>query len=117
MSSLDKLQRKVPWLAIPNLTLLIVFGQICVYVLSRFNPLLLDVLALVPGLVWAGEVWRLLTFVFWPPLGHPVFVALAWYFFYLLGSALEGYWGDFRYTIFLLIAWSATVSFRQKCVN
>jgi hypothetical protein len=64
----------------------------------------------VPALVLAGQYWRLLTFIFTPPLTHPIFMFFAWYIFYLMGSALERTWGTFRYNIFLLIGYVATVA-------
>ena len=113
MAMLDRLEKKFGRYAVSNLTLLLIYGQIIVYVLAQFKPELLELIDLVPGLVLQGEVWRLITFIFWPPLSSVslVFVALAWYFFYLMGTALEGHWGDFRYMVFLLVGWFATVAF------
>jgi hypothetical protein len=39
-----------------------------------------------------------------------VFLAFVWYLFYLMGSALEGYWGVFRFNLFLLLGWGLTVA-------
>ena len=41
---------------------------------------------------------------------EPVFAFFAWYLFYLMGSALEGHWGAFRYNIFLLVGYIVTVA-------
>jgi hypothetical protein len=41
---------------------------------------------------------------------HPIFIIFALYLFYLMGTALENYWGTFRYNIFLLIAYIATIA-------
>jgi hypothetical protein len=66
---------------------------------------------LVPALVLQGEVWRLVTFLFIPPLTiNPVFVFFGFYFLYLMGTALESYWGSFRFNVYLLIGWLATVA-------
>jgi hypothetical protein len=67
-------------------------------------------IALLPVAVRAGEAWRLFTFLLVPPASSPVFIAFAWYMFYLMGSALEHFWGDFRYNLFLLLGWALTVA-------
>ena len=57
-----------------------------------------------------GEWWRLVTFLFIPPLTNPIFAFFAWYLFYLMGSALENHWGAFRYNLFLLVGYIMTVA-------
>ena len=39
-----------------------------------------------------------------------IFAFFAWYLFYLMGNALEGHWGAFRYNLFLLIGYLVTVA-------
>lgn len=111
MGWLNSFERKLRWLAIPDLTLYLVIGQGIVYLLSLTRPeeVIYNVM-LIPALVLQGQVWRLLTFVFLPPSSHPVFIVFALYLFYLMGTALENYWGAARYTLFLLIGYFATVA-------
>src|ERR1043165_464844 len=33
------------------------------------------------------------------------FLAFGWYLFYLMGSALEAYWGVFRYNVYLFVSY------------
>ena len=68
---------------------------------------------MLPVAVIAGEVWRLVTFLLVPPNAHPVFIAFAWYIFYIMGTAMEHYWGAFRFCAFVGIGWflTAAVSF------
>ncbi len=107
---LDKLDRKFRGRGIPNLTLHLVIGQAFVYVLWRSGrPELLQFLYLIPANVFEGEVWRLVTFIFVPPNWHPIFLFFAIYIFYLMGTSLESFWGTFRYNLFLLIGYLATV--------
>ena len=63
-----------------------------------------------PRRVLEGEVWRLVTFVGQPPPMNLVFALFFWYMFYLMGTALENTWGTFRYNVYLLVGWLATVS-------
>jgi hypothetical protein len=71
---------------------------------------ILERVVLVPALALAGEWWRLVTFLFIPPLTNPIFAFFAWYLFYLMGTALEGHWGAFRYNLFLVVGYLVTVA-------
>lgn len=110
MNLLDKLERKFRGFAIPNITVYLIMGQALFYVLSMTGRLDLGRVVLVPALVLMGEWWRLITFLFLPPVANPIFAACAWYLFYLMGGALEGHWGTFRYNLFLLIGYIVTVA-------
>lgn len=114
MSLLRRLERLFGRFAIPNLTLWLVAGQVMFLgfaLLARFD---LNRLVLVAALVREGEVWRIFTYVLNPPLAGSltgwVFVAFAWYVFYLMGSSLESFWGDFRYNLFIFSGWALTTS-------
>lgn len=93
----------------PNVTLYIIAGQIIFYLFLVTKKLDSEVILLIAGRVLEGQVWRLFTFALVPPEWNPIFAFFAWYLFYLMGSALEHQWGAFRYNIFLLIAYLATV--------
>jgi Pyruvate/2-oxoacid:ferredoxin oxidoreductase delta subunit len=110
MSLLTKLERFLGRFAVPNLSLYLVIGQVFFWGLALMTGFDLGHIALLPVAVVAGEVWRLATFVFVPPNMHPVFIAFAWYLFYLMGTALEQYWGVFRFNAFLGIGWLLTVA-------
>lgn len=120
MSLLAKLERRFGAWAIPNVTLLIIVGQIAVFVLDEVqrvaNPggnSLIGNMYLVGSLVLAGEVWRVFTFPFVPPApGSSGLIAclFAWLVFYLVGTAMEHTWGVFRYNAYLFIGYLATVA-------
>jgi hypothetical protein len=114
MSFLDKLERALGRFAVPNISLFVVIGQVFVLMAVMFRALDPDWLDYVPVLAMHGQWWRILTFLFLVPvpvslIGY-VFTAFGWYLFYLMGSALEGYWGAFRYNVFLFISYALTVS-------
>ncbi len=115
MRFLDKLQRRFGRFAVPHLTEGLIVCQVVTYFLLQGRPDLRDMIALVPGRVLQGEVWRLVTFVCQPPITNLLFAVFAWYLFYLMGTALETTWGTFRYNVYLLVGWLATigVSFLQ----
>ena len=109
MGLLDTLEKRFGRFALPNVTIIIIVGQILCYLLLATHAIELETITLRAEPLLRGEIWRLLTFLLVPPMSHPIFIAFAWYLFYLMGSALERYWGVFRYNVFLLIAYLATV--------
>jgi membrane associated rhomboid family serine protease len=116
MALLDKLERTFGRLAIQNLTLYLVIGQVA-FVLASMMQLVDPVrLVLWPIDVLEGEWWRLITFMFVVPVPAPnslfgfVFLVFGWYLFYLMGNALEAHWGAFRYNVFLFTSYALTVA-------
>ncbi len=110
MRWLDKLEARFGKLGIPNLIMYVVAGRVLAWLLTYGRPELAAQLLLDPAAVMRGEAWRLVTFVFVPPLSNPLFDALALYFTFLVGRILESYWGTFRFTLFYLIGTVGTAS-------
>jgi hypothetical protein len=110
MALLDKLERKFRGIGIPNITLYIVIGQAFFYVAAYSGHLDVSRMWMIPSLVMQGEWWRLIAFIFIPPATSLLFVFFVLYFFYMMGSALEGHWGTFQYTIFLLLGYLITIA-------
>jgi len=110
MHLLDILEKKFRRYAIPNMTLYIIAGEALFFMFVLAGRFILERVVLIPELVMAGEWWRLVTFLFIPPLTNPIFAFFAWYLFYLMGGTLEGHWGAFRYNLFLLIGYLVTVA-------
>lgn len=109
MTLLDKLERKFGSLAIPNIAMYIVVGQVVVWLLAIItldpsgNSPLLSLMVFDSRLVLQGEIWRIFAFPFFPPpVGNELFLFFAWYIFYLVTGALEGQWGAFRLNVYLL---------------
>lgn len=111
MGLLDNLERKLRRYEVPNVTLYLIAGQVVFFIFDLSGRFILERVLLIPSLVLAGEWWRLITFLFIPPFTSPkLFIFFAWYLFYLMGGALEGRWGAFRYNLFLLIGYIVTVA-------
>src|SRR5207302_6600157 len=66
MTWLDKLERRLGFLAIPGLMRIVVGLTALVFMLVRLNPDFRFVLDLDPAGVLRGEVWRLVTYIFLP---------------------------------------------------
>ena len=115
MSLFNKFERTLGRFALPGLSLYLVMAQFACWGLVRLDRLSPERIALLPAAVRAGEIWRLVTFLFLPPgfgggAFDVVFLAFAWYLFYLMGTALEGYWGTFRYNLFIGLGWLLTAA-------
>ncbi len=106
---LDRLANRFGGWAVPNVTTGLILGQIAAFVLSWEQPEFAAKLTLVPDRVIAGEPWRLVSFVFYPPTMSPICAFFGWYLLYLMGGALEELWGAFRYNVYLLISYLATI--------
>ncbi len=110
-SFLDRLERRLPWLAIPNLPLLILAGQALFSLFSLRAPDTPGHLWLDPVMVARGEWWRLFTFLMVPsasPMG--LIFAVFWLsFFWFLCQSLEAQWGSWRMSFYLSLGWLCQV--------
>ncbi len=121
MHILRRLEQKLCRTALQHLTVAIIAVQVLVFVVIYIQPnpqkeaAALERLVLVPSLVLKGEWWRMLTFVAIPSVNGrtllgPLWAFFAWYVFYMMGTALEQFWGTFRYNLYLLVGYVATVA-------
>ncbi len=108
---LRKLERKLGRFAIPNLITYLVAGQAGAFVLGMARPEFIARLALVPDKVLQGEVWRLVSFLFIPPpTSFRIFIIFALLLLFMYGRALEEYWGEFRFNLYLFVGWIASIA-------
>lgn len=110
LNVLERLDRIVRPIAVPNLTMFIIVGQVLMFLASLNDNTLPGRAMLVWDLVLAGEVWRLLTFFFVPFTSDPIFLIFAYLIFYMMGNALEAYWGVVRYNVFLWLGAVLTIA-------
>lgn len=115
MTWLDKLERRIGFIAIPGLIRAVVALTALVYVLTVLSPEFFSVLKLDAAAVRRGEVWRLFTYVFLPSsparpgeLVSPLFVVLALMILWRIGEGLEEAWGAFRLTLYFLVGMIGT---------
>ena len=108
---LNKLERKYGRFGIPNLTNILVAGQILVFAIELFIDRTITAwVGLNRFFLLQGQIWRAITFVFIPFSGGSILsVVLGIYFTWFIGTALEREWGDFRYTVYLLSGMLGTV--------
>ena len=100
MNWIDRLERRARRLAVPNLMFILSGAMLLVYLLELFFPMLPMMLSLDRAMLFRGQVWRLVTFLFLPPSSSPIWIFFNLYFYCLLGRALEQQWGVFRFNLF-----------------
>ncbi|MGF1468679.1 MAG: hypothetical protein ACFCGT_21345 [Sandaracinaceae bacterium] len=104
-----KWERTLGRFAIPNLIVYLVAGQAVTFVLGRAKPAFLDAIVLRPVDVLNGEVWRLVTFLFYPPSMSILFIIFELLLLYIFGRALEAHWGEARFNLYVFIGWLTSV--------
>src|SRR5690348_2310417 len=108
MRWMDRLERRFGSWSIPQLPLLIVAANGVIYLLAMTRPDFIERLLLDPIAIRSGQWWRLLTFLFVPPLIGAIWMAFWLYLLYMYAQALEHEWGEFRFCLFYLIGAFAT---------
>lgn len=98
------LERRLSWLAVPNLAVILVTLQALGFAFVMMDPIWIARLALIPELVANGEYWRLLTFMALPLSMSPLWVIFALWFLYFVVNAIESEWGAFQTTLYVLIS-------------
>ena len=108
MRLIDRFCYKHPNFGIPNLMRYLTIANVVFWILGMANSVLLSYLRFDAGLIMQGQIWRLITFMVYPPsMGLLAF--LVFYFYYWMGTALEQVWGTAQFNIYLLIGWALTV--------
>jgi len=90
--------------------MLLIAGQVIAFFLLKARPDLLSKFALAGSQVLQGHFAPLALFLFLPLSGNFFFAFIAWYLFYMMGTALESHWGTFRFNLYFLIGYLATVA-------
>ena len=103
MKFIDKLERKFGRFGIPNLTIYMIVCYVIGYALMIVNPGILNWLSLEPAYILRGQVWRLVTWVLYPPSTSGVlwFAIAVLFFYYPIGTSLERTIGTFKYTLYI----------------
>lgn len=110
MNWLDRLDRRYRHLCVPRAHQFLLLGQIFSFIGMHADPLLIEKFRLVPAVATGGEWWRFFTFLILPPSTD-----LLWFIFHCLafnfiGTTLEQVWGVFKFNIYLLMGYLATIA-------
>ncbi len=110
MRLIDRFCYRHPNFGIPHLMRYLTIANVVFWVLGMAsrNSVLLSYLSFDAALILHGQVWRIVSFMFYPP-SMGMLALLVFYFYYWMGTTLEDYWGTARFSCYLLIGWAATV--------
>lgn len=111
---IDKLNRRFGRFAIQNLMSVIIGAMALVFISDLMiyaskGVSVISVLTFNKHAIFAGEIWRTLTFVFLPPDTRPIFIIFALYLYWLIGTTLEENWGAFKFNLFYLCGIIGTI--------
>jgi hypothetical protein len=115
MSWLNRLEKRLGWIAVPGLLRYVAVLNAVVFLLYKWDPHYLTLIDLDPNAVMQGQVWRLVTYIFIPQLGGGLFGTPDWFnaaffvfFLVWVGDRLEQTWGPFKLTLYFLIGMIGT---------
>ena len=115
---LYKLENKIRRFAIERLMTVITVAMAIVFVADFIIMLYTDgeaisinyLLAFDRALIFKGQVWRVISFIFaYPQSSNILLTLLSLYFFYWSGTAVENYCGKARFTLFYLFGVIGTI--------
>lgn len=100
--------RRHPNFGIADLMKYITIANVVFWVLGAVNPVLMSYLTFNPALILRGQVWRIVTFALYPP-STGLLAFIAFYFYYMIGSTLERYWGTAQFNVYFFSGLVLTV--------
>ena len=118
MKFFSKMERKLGRYAIRNLMYYIMIIYAVGIVIQMLNPAFYwGLLCLNPQAILRGEIWRIVTFLIYPPMGSMaplgssmgvmmsdlLFNGIALSLYYSLGTNLERTWGAFRFNVYFFM--------------
>lgn len=106
MNILDKLEYKFGRYAINNLHIYICIVHVIGLLIQITNPAFYyNFLALNSYALMRGQIWRIFTFIFYPPSNGSFILisALIIYVYYTLSSSLIMVWGSFKFNLYFFI--------------
>lgn len=101
MKLLNKLEKKFGKYAIPNLMYYIIMLYALGFAIMVFKPeIYRNWLSLNAPAILSGQIWRIFTYIIYPPAGGIFTILISLYFYYMIGSMLERQWGTFRFNLY-----------------
>lgn len=101
MELINKLEKKFGKYAIKNLMYYIIMLYALGFVILLVKPeLYKDFLSLNVPAILGGQIWRIFTYIIYPPTGSLITILISLYFYYTIGTMLERQWGTFRFNLY-----------------
>ena len=110
---IDRVCYQHPRFGIPNLVYYLIGGSCIVYLLDLLTYSRVAVSSLLEfnrDLIFQGQIWRLVTFLFTTWGQNPLFFLLAMYFFWFIGTNLEREWGTAKFTCYYGLGFLLTLA-------
>ncbi len=113
MRLVERFAYQHPRFGIPHLIRYICIGNLIFWILGVLlkNYTLLGYVSFDAAAILRGQVWRLVSFLFYPISFSPLLALLSFYFYYWMGDMLERYWGTVQFNVYILLGWLFTVVF------
>ncbi len=108
MRLVDRFCYKHPNFGVPNLMRYLTIANAVFWILGMANTTLLSYLSFDAAMILRGQIWRLFTFMIYPP-SMSMLALLVFYFYYWIGTSLEQVWGTAHFNVYILIGWAVTV--------
>ena len=92
---IDRFCMNHPRFGIPRLMIYIVVGNVLVWLAMQMDTTrtLASLLVFDPAAFCHGQIWRLVTYPLVPSTSGLLWLAIALYFYYFIGTSLESAWG------------------------
>ena len=104
MNWIDKLEKRFGRYAIRNLMYYIIILYAVGYVVLLFAPdLYYNYMSLDASAILHGQIWRIVTFLIYPPNTSLIWFLVVLYLYYSIGRALEAQWGTFRFNLYFFM--------------
>ncbi len=101
MKLINKLEKKFGRYAIKNLMYYIILMYALGFVILLVNPdIYYNWLSLNAPAILHGQIWRIFTYIIYPPTGSLITILISLYFYYVVGTMLERQWGSFRFNLY-----------------
>ena len=101
MKLLNKLEKKFGKYAVKNLMYYIIMLYALGFVIMLVKPeIYSSLLSLNAAAILKGQVWRIFTYIIYPPTGSLITILISLYFYYVVGTMLERQWGTFRFNLY-----------------
>ena len=112
MNILDKIERKYQFLSFPNLYMYMTAIFLIGLIMNLINPMFYYYyLSLNPEMILKGEIWRLFTFVFYPPTSSiSILLSLLMiYVYYSITRTLTMMWRPFKFNLYMFIGYISQI--------
>ena len=99
-----EVERRLRKFCISGLMRYIVVGTAVTYLVALVTQFgLIGQMTLERDLVFQGQLWRLITFVFVPSSLSPLWALLSLYFYFMIGTQVENSWGTVKFNLYYWI--------------